>query len=50
MALPDGLYDLLLTEGLARSLAAIGSNSADSSAARAQRLNSRTTSSRGDSS
>lgn len=23
MALPDGLYDLLLTEGLARSLAAI---------------------------
>lgn len=29
MALPDGLYDLLLTEGLARSLAAIGSSSAD---------------------
>jgi hypothetical protein len=29
MALPDGLYDLLLTEGLARSLAAIGSSGAD---------------------
>ena len=29
MALPDGLYDLLLTEGLARSLAAIGPSSAD---------------------
>jgi len=29
MALPDGLYDLLLTEGLARSLAAIDSGSAD---------------------
>jgi HKD family nuclease len=32
MALPDGLYDLLLTEGLARSLAAIDSSSADVSA------------------
>ena len=29
MALPDGLYDLLLTDGLARSLAAIDSSSAD---------------------
>jgi superfamily II DNA or RNA helicase/HKD family nuclease len=29
MALPDGLYDLLLTEGLARSLAAIDPSSAD---------------------
>jgi hypothetical protein len=29
MALPDGLYDLLLTEGLARSLAAIDPGSAD---------------------
>lgn len=29
MALPDGLYDLLLTEGLARSLAAIDPTSAD---------------------
>ena len=29
MALPDGLYDLLLTEGLARSLAAIDPRSAD---------------------
>ena len=29
MALPDGLYDLLLTEGLARSLAAIDPISAD---------------------
>ena len=29
MALPDGLYDLLLTEGLDRSLAAIDSRSAD---------------------
>jgi HKD family nuclease len=29
MALPDGLYDRLLTEGLARSLAAIGPRSAD---------------------
>ena len=32
MALPDGLYDLLLTEGLARSLAAIDTSSADVSA------------------
>lgn len=29
MALPNGLYDLLLTEGLARSLAAVDPNSAD---------------------
>ena len=29
MALPDGLYDQLLTEGLARSLAAIDPGSAD---------------------
>ena len=29
MALPDGLYDLLLTEGLARSLAALDPISAD---------------------
>lgn len=29
MALPDGLYDLLLTEGLARSLAVIDPSSAD---------------------
>ncbi len=29
MALPEGLYDLLLTEGLARSLAAIDCSSAD---------------------
>ena len=29
MALPDGLYDLLLTERLARSLAAIDPGSAD---------------------
>ena len=29
MALPDGLYDLLLTEGLARSLAALDPNSSD---------------------
>jgi hypothetical protein len=29
MALPDGLYDLLLTEGLARSHAAIDPSSAD---------------------
>lgn len=29
MALPDGLYDLLLTEGLARSLAAIDPSSTD---------------------
>ncbi len=29
MALPDGLYDLLLTEGLARSLTALEHNSAD---------------------
>lgn len=29
MALPDGLYDLLLTEGLARSLAAIDPSGAD---------------------
>ena len=29
MALPDGLYDLLLTEGLARSLAAIDPTCAD---------------------
>lgn len=32
MALPDGLYDLLLTEGLARSLATIDPSSADVSA------------------
>ena len=32
MALPDGLYDLLLTEGLARSLAALDSSSTDVSA------------------
>lgn len=32
MALPDGLYDLLLTEGLARSLATIDPRSADVSA------------------
>ncbi len=29
MALPDGLYDLLLTEGLARSLAALDPIGAD---------------------
>ena len=29
MALPDGLYDLLLTEGLARSLAALGASGVD---------------------
>jgi len=29
MALPDGLYDLLLTEGLTRSLAALDPISAD---------------------
>ena len=29
MALPDGLYDLLLTDGLARSLATIDPASAD---------------------
>lgn len=29
MALPDGLYDLLLTEGLAQSLAALDPTSAD---------------------
>ena len=32
MALPEGLYDLLLTEGLARSLAALDPMSADVSA------------------
>lgn len=32
MALPYGLYDLLLTEGLARSVAALGPSSADVSA------------------
>lgn len=32
MALPDGLYDLLLTEGLARSLATLDSSRADVSA------------------
>lgn len=32
MTLPDGLYDLLLTEGLARSLAALDPISADVSA------------------
>ena len=29
MALPDGLYDLLLTEGLTRSLAALGPTGVD---------------------
>ena len=32
MALPDGLYDLLLTEGLARSLAKLDPSRADVSA------------------
>ncbi|WP_168708794.1 hypothetical protein [Metallibacterium scheffleri] len=32
MALPDGLYDLLLTEGLARSLADLDPTRADVSA------------------
>lgn len=29
MALPDGLYDLLLTEGLARQIAAVDPSHAD---------------------
>jgi hypothetical protein len=32
MTLPDGLYDLLLTEGLARSLAGLDPSHADVSA------------------